>query len=992
MRIADRGAGRKGFRGDAVMAGQARTRIVALVSGLAIIATLLIGLAPSAGALQPPWTQSTVTVHQSPHVICRAYGGSISANTEADQDLGFTVSYPDGVHQGDTFTLKIRPDVSLYPRTDTSSGIAATIVNIYNQMSSYRLPSGLTINSVSLGPIDGSVENNPDAGYYVVPANVPHGTVSGVGDVPNEGFDPLTLSAAQRLAVPGVTPSAFWNTSTNRIYTTLIGSGADNGAYFPGGSALQGPSIFVNVTATATPGNHLQVTLGGQLPGSEPRNYTGSQPGNFAAPSSSATFTSTAATAPWGSTNGTRYVYTDSVWSDPTYLNTVYTTALGGIVKVSAKAACAPGYETTGSFPTAPGYYTGPGAIPNGTSPALSDTYVVPNVDTTPSAISITAPVDGANYVSEQTVLADYDCNDTFGAGDDVCSGDVADGAAVDMSPGPHSFTVNAQDLAGNPSTTTVNYSVAPNQNPTANHGPDQSGKKTGSVVTLDGSGSTDPDGPPAQPLTYTWTQTGGVPVTLSDVHALKPTFTVPAAPDFVYPHSISFALTVDDPFGGTDTTADSVNVGVTATTPTVSTVTRTPSGTVYAGDLITLGSTVSNPDGGALAYAWSQATGRTTTLSSTTATNPTYSLPSSGAAPTTAACTSGTGATSTTSANCPRFQLVVTATDTGAGSSPAVALAAHSSSLPTRPVANAGAAQLAPAAGGVVTLDGSASTQAQGHVISYAWTQTGGPAVTLSSATAQKPTFTVPANGGTAVSYAFSLTVTDTQSPITGTGTNGNTSTAATTSVTSVPDHVVANAGPNQTGKIAGNVITLDASASTDPGLQPLSYIWTQVSNGAPAITLSDATAVKPTFTAPPAVSGAGYTAQFNVTATNGGPNPGDTDTTITPVSITVAASTPTAAVPVKSRAGGGSTFYVGDVVTLIDERSRTPMARIRVITPTCGPRSVVARRRCRRPRRRTRRTRCRRAVRARRRRRARAGRGRRGRRRRTARGSRWS
>ena len=36
------------------------------------------------------------------------------------------MTYPDGVHQGDTFNIKIRPDVSLYPRTDTSTGIAAT--------------------------------------------------------------------------------------------------------------------------------------------------------------------------------------------------------------------------------------------------------------------------------------------------------------------------------------------------------------------------------------------------------------------------------------------------------------------------------------------------------------------------------------------------------------------------------------------------------------------------------------------------------------------------------------------------------------------------------------------------------------------------------------------------------------------------------------------------------------------------------------------------
>src|SRR6185312_17008259 len=99
--------------------------------------------------------------------------------------------------------------------------------------------------------------------------------------------------------------------------TTLLGTQSDGGTYFQGGSALQGPSILVNVTATASSGNNLQVKLGGQLPGSEPRNYTGTQPGNFSPPSSTAALTSSAAAAPWFSTNGTRYTYGgDSVWTD----------------------------------------------------------------------------------------------------------------------------------------------------------------------------------------------------------------------------------------------------------------------------------------------------------------------------------------------------------------------------------------------------------------------------------------------------------------------------------------------------------------------------------------------------------------------------------------------------------------------------------------------------------------------------------------------------
>ena len=67
-------------------------------------------------------------------------------------------------------------------------------------------------------------------------------------------------------------------------------------------------------------------------------------------------------------------------------------------------------------------------------------------------------------------------------------------------------------------------------------------------------------------------------------------------------------------------------------------------------------------------------------------------------------------------------------------------------------PSANAGADQSKDTSD-TVTLDGSASTNA----VSYLWTQTSGTTVTLSSTTAQKPTFTMPAGNVT-----FSLKVTN--------------------------------------------------------------------------------------------------------------------------------------------------------------------------------------------------------------------------------------
>ncbi|WP_460661733.1 PKD domain-containing protein [Kribbella swartbergensis] len=151
-------------------------------------------------------------------------------------------------------------------------------------------------------------------------------------------------------------------------------------------------------------------------------------------------------------------------------------------------------------------------------------------------------------------------------------------------------------------------------------------------------------------------------------------------------------------------------------------------------------------------------------------------------------------------------------------------------------PVANAGAPQSVEV-GTTVTLNGS-GTDADGDDLTYAWTQTGGPAVTLSSTTAAQPTFTAPSSAST---LTFSLVVRDGKAD----------SAAATTTVTTTPVNQVpvANAGTTQTVN-TGTTVTLDGSGSRDADDDPLTYTWTQT--GGPAVTLSSQAVQKPTFTAP--------------------------------------------------------------------------------------------------------------------------------------------
>jgi len=159
------------------------------------------------------------------------------------------------------------------------------------------------------------------------------------------------------------------------------------------------------------------------------------------------------------------------------------------------------------------------------------------------------------------------------------------------------------------------------------------------------------------------------------------------------------------------------------------------------------------------------------------------------------------------------------------------------------RPVANAGPDQAVNELT-LVTLDGSASSDPDaGTTLTYAWTQTGGPAVTLTGAGTVSPTFTAPAVAPAGATLTFSLQVSD------GIGLSSADTVRIVIANLNTPPTIVIQVLPT-TFVTAGTVVTLDASSTADPDLDPVRFLWIQTSG--PAVTLGNATTAVATFTAP--------------------------------------------------------------------------------------------------------------------------------------------
>ncbi len=155
------------------------------------------------------------------------------------------------------------------------------------------------------------------------------------------------------------------------------------------------------------------------------------------------------------------------------------------------------------------------------------------------------------------------------------------------------------------------------------------------------------------------------------------------------------------------------------------------------------------------------------------------------------------------------------------------------------------------------LSLNGTQSSDFENQPLSYVWTQISGPTVVLSSTTVSQPSFTAPEVGPGGSLLEFQLLVSD-----------GVRTSAADTVVVTIQNQ---NLPPVAHAGTSGNVfektaVNLDASLSSDPENQPLSYFWQQLSG--PTVSIINPTSAQTYFMAP-AYTNSVFT--FQVTVSDG-------------------------------------------------------------------------------------------------------------------------
>ena len=266
----------------------------------------------------------------------------------------------------------------------------------------------------------------------------------------------------------------------------------------------------------------------------------------------------------------------------------------------------------------------------------------------------------------------------------------------------------------------------AQNLPPTVAAGPDQTVNE-GSLVQLSGAVS-DPD---SSFFVFSWSQLGAQNITLSDTNALNPTFTAPSVAGGAI--VLTFELFATD---GVNFVTDTVDI-IVSDTNVAPLANAGNDQTLAAGTSVQLSAANSfDADGDAISFSWSQVSssaGLTYVLSDASLVNPSFQ---------------------SSEPDVVVFQVSVS--DGLLSSTDIVTITIEAANQ--IPLSNAGGDQNVNT-GDLVTLDGTASSDADGDVLSYSWSQVSGPIVALDLTNPALPTFQAPSSAEVLI---FDLVVND--------------------------------------------------------------------------------------------------------------------------------------------------------------------------------------------------------------------------------------
>ncbi|MGV3624261.1 MAG: PKD domain-containing protein, partial [Archangium sp.] len=350
--------------------------------------------------------------------------------------------------------------------------------------------------------------------------------------------------------------------------------------------------------------------------------------------------------------------------------------------------------------------------------------------------------------------------------------------------------------------TDAVTVNVLADQPPSVNAGFDVA--VAGRTATSLGAFASDPEG---DAISWSWSQTSGPMVVLTGANSPNPTFTSPNVPMVT---AIEFEVTVTAN-GLSATDSVTVTVGAdrapTVTAANVSVASRTAT---------TLTAIANDADGDAITFAWTQTSGTTVTLTGADTASPSFTSPDVASGSETLV-----------------FQVVVTANGTSATAEATVTVTAAN----RRPVVS-GLNDITENERVALTLTAS-GMDPDAEVLTWAWTQTGGPSVTFNGGTTEAITFTTPDVSADTV-LSFTVTAKD----------SDDETATGTVKVTVKNVNRAPTAVATSLGSASGERIVLSGAGSTDPDGDALTASWAQIDG--PTVELTGSNELTASFIAP--------------------------------------------------------------------------------------------------------------------------------------------